>query len=216
MTALRFFSSDDPNHRDVTALLPWYVNGTLEALERARVDEHLGQCVACRHELEEQRAVGALVRSDTVAPALAHALERIHAQIDALRPAPAANARRPWWQRPALIAPLVGAQFAVIVVLLLVMLQPPPPAPFHTLSNAPPVTTSGDAVVVVFDDAVPQQRVRELLRGLDARIVDGPNSRGAFTLELPPDHQPDALARLRAAPEVRFAQPAPGSFGTMP
>ena len=37
---MRLFNFDDPSHRDTTALLPWYLNGTLDGVERARVERH--------------------------------------------------------------------------------------------------------------------------------------------------------------------------------
>jgi hypothetical protein len=39
---------DDPNN----ALLPWYLNGTLEAAEEAQVRSHIASCPACARDLE--------------------------------------------------------------------------------------------------------------------------------------------------------------------
>lgn len=44
------------HHAHVTELLPWLVNGTLEADERRRVEEHLARCDACRGELQATRS----------------------------------------------------------------------------------------------------------------------------------------------------------------
>lgn len=43
-------------HDHVADLLPWLVNGTLEADERLRVEEHLARCDACRGELDATRS----------------------------------------------------------------------------------------------------------------------------------------------------------------
>ncbi len=34
-------------------LLPWWMNGSLEAEERRQVDDHLAACASCHHELDE-------------------------------------------------------------------------------------------------------------------------------------------------------------------
>jgi anti-sigma factor RsiW len=211
---MRLFSFDDPRHRDVMQLLPRDVNGTLDGTERARVEDHVRQCVACRGELDAQLRLSDMVRGESVPPAMAQALARLHGQIDSASPA-RARARWPWWQRPSLLGLLVAVQFAVILALLL-MTPSEQVAPFRTLSAPPSTGLSRDAVVVVFDPAATQQRVQALLGEIDARIVAGPNARGAYTLELPAGRQAAALERMRAAPDVHFAQPAPGSVGMDP
>src|SRR5258708_21310213 len=81
----------DPNchgqdgHENVWLLLPWYVNGTLEAAERRLVDEHLVGCALCREELGRCRGLSAALRSgEESAPSphpiqLARLLERVEA-----------------------------------------------------------------------------------------------------------------------------------------
>jgi hypothetical protein len=41
------------DHQEILELLPWYLNGTLGAEERATVDLHLHECASCQFELEE-------------------------------------------------------------------------------------------------------------------------------------------------------------------
>lgn len=41
-------STTDPSHEEIEALLPDYVDGTLGAADRARVDAHLETCEECR------------------------------------------------------------------------------------------------------------------------------------------------------------------------
>ena len=58
----------EPGH--VADLLPAYLNGTLEAREEHRVDEHLRGCAACRAELSSWEAVrGAVDVSQSAMPA---------------------------------------------------------------------------------------------------------------------------------------------------
>src|SRR5512143_3604002 len=51
---------DDTAHRAADAVLPWFVNGTLEGEEREAVEQHLRECARCRREtdlLQQLRAV---------------------------------------------------------------------------------------------------------------------------------------------------------------
>jgi len=213
---MRLFSFDDPGHGDVMQLLPWYVNGTLGGAERARVEQHVRECVACRRELESQRRLSEVVRSEAPPAALAKGLARLSAQIDAVETSDTpVGTRLAWWRRPALLAPLVLIQLVVIATLLFVD-RPAPVAEYRALSTPAVAGRAQDAVVVIFDPAVTQRRVQELLGALDARIVNGPNAHGAYTLEVPENRQAFALERLRVQPDVRFAQPAPGSAGMEP
>ncbi|RZV39346.1 MAG: zf-HC2 domain-containing protein [Chromatiales bacterium] len=42
---------DHAEHDDITMLLPWYANGTLNEADRQRVDQHLATCGQCSDEL---------------------------------------------------------------------------------------------------------------------------------------------------------------------
>jgi hypothetical protein len=46
--------------QEVTELLPWLLNGTLEAGEAEHVRAHLGSCTSCRHQLGETRWAAAV------------------------------------------------------------------------------------------------------------------------------------------------------------
>src|SRR5204863_100271 len=57
----------------VQALLPWYVNGRLDAAEQAEVEAHLAGCPRCRAELALERQLQALLAPPEAAPAGADA-----------------------------------------------------------------------------------------------------------------------------------------------
>jgi len=229
---MRLFSFDDPVHREATLLLSWYVNGTLEGAERARTDRHVRECVACKGEVEAQTLISQLIRAEDPYPQAAASLARLHARIaQQSLPAnrwPAASRLesepdaidgmsriRQWWQRHPWLGIGLMAQFIAVLTLVLLW-QRPEPAEFRTLASPSTSTVSRDAVVVIFDSAASQVQISRLLRELDAHIVDGPNSRDAYTLDLPAESQAKALVTLRNIPWVRFAQPAPGTRGTKP
>ncbi|HTS54149.1 MAG TPA: zf-HC2 domain-containing protein [Burkholderiales bacterium] len=217
---LRFFRIDDPVHREAAELLPWLVNGTLDGSERERVERHVAQCVACRRDLEAARALHAAVASEERDPAVADGLARLRARLS--EEEAGLGVARLWrslaegWHRaPAWARGALAAQLALVLVLacaLAVPLLPGRSAPslYHTLGDAPPVTFRRHALVVVFRGERSEQEIRRLLLRADARIVDGPSSVGAYTVEVPDGRQQAALALLRTDPGVAFAEPVPG------
>ena len=73
-------------HHEISALLPWYVNETLEERDRQRVDAHVGICAACREDLAAQRRICEAIAAE---PALDYmpvaSLKRLQARLDALQ-----------------------------------------------------------------------------------------------------------------------------------
>ncbi|HEX7848650.1 MAG TPA: zf-HC2 domain-containing protein, partial [Sphingomonas sp.] len=71
-------------HEQVRQLLPWYINGTLEAGEMATVEAHLADCADCRADLAAERV---LARDVAALPVDAeHAWSMLSERIDAARP----------------------------------------------------------------------------------------------------------------------------------
>jgi hypothetical protein len=198
-------------HEEVWELLPWHINGTLEGRDARRVERHLGHCLPCHAELGRQRELASLVQAPEALPlSPGHGLARLEGRLAASR---RLTARRPLgWGWLAL------AEAAIIVVLLSAVLarrQPPalPQATFETLGNAAPALdrASGPVYRALFAESASERELRELLAGLNLRIVDGPSPLGLFTLELAAETQdprtPAAvLAGLRAHDAVRFAE----------
>jgi anti-sigma-K factor RskA len=212
---MRLLNFDDPAHREANVLLPWYVNGTLGGSERERVERHVRQCAACQREVGAQRSLAELVRSLGQQAGGAEALPRLHALMNEERlrsttgsGAPAAGLASRW--------PFAIIAVQLIALVLLVTGQLVERPHYRTLATATAGAPSGEAVVVVFDDQVTQEDVTQLLRTLRLRMVDGPNSRGAYVLESTPGMQQAVLEALRNHTHVRFAQPAPGSSAARP
>jgi hypothetical protein len=77
---------DGDPHQAVQALLPWYVNGRLEADEAARVEDHLAACAVCRLGLDWERRISQLPwpvasASGEPLPDPERGLERLHQRI---------------------------------------------------------------------------------------------------------------------------------------
>jgi hypothetical protein len=214
---LRLFRFDDPEHREGAELLPWLINGTLEGLERERVERHVGQCVACRRELEAARALQAAVASDERDPAVAHSLARLRVRLEEEESGRGARwfgrmLARTWREaRPAARSAL-AVQLALILALgsaltIVSVAEHPAPTLYHTLGDAPPAASARSAIAVVFRGERSEHEIRRLLLRLEARVTDGPSAAGVYRVEVPDSHQQAALALLRADPAVVFAEP---------
>ena len=188
-------SQDHPIHAE-GALLPWYLNGTLQEDERRHVDQHLSACAACRAELEEltqlnvqlhevyvaqsepstgiQRAVRVLVQRETsekdTKPVTGSVwLNRSQAWFRSLF--------IPRWA-PVLAVTLLVAQLG----LLLWSLTLP------TLSDQVMTRGLGAPTVrlrVIFQETASERQIRVLVQGVHGRIVDGPALDGAYIMEVP-------------------------------
>jgi anti-sigma factor RsiW len=212
---MRLFRFDDPEHGEATELLPWLVNDTLNSDERAGVERHLAQCVACRNEVENLRALQAYIACDDEDPLPAQALGRINARLDQTESAPGPRRilRRIalQWRRtgPWLRGAVMAQAAAVLALLIVVLLAQPAPQYYRTLAATPVRASLNTELVVVFNAALREREIRSLLLRVHARIVDGPSPAGAYTLQVARGEQQLALAVLRREGSVIFAEPAP-------
>ena len=76
---------DTSRHRQTWDLIPWLVNDSLDAAQRADIEAHLRECASCREELAFQRHVHAGIQQDqpTADIAASGALSRLFERIDA-------------------------------------------------------------------------------------------------------------------------------------
>lgn len=195
------------SHEEVNELLPWYVNGTLEGLEHARVEGHLGTCLKCRRALNEERRLKVLIeKSSHSNVAAADGFEHLISRIDARsQERDSGHALREWrmtrWSIAAtlLLAVGAGSWFA------LTPLERPPPSEFMTASD--PSEASALSLDVVFNENLTAADREALLREIGARVVEGPSAIGRYRLQLE-DSTADidaVLMRLGDDARVRFA-----------
>ncbi len=213
-------------HARASELLPWMVNGRIEASDSRWLSEHLEHCDACREELVAQRRIrDALTRESTVEFAPQASFNRLWKRIEAeeagsmaLAPEPADAApaehppvpRRRSSLRPWVRATL-AAQAAAILVLCGVLWWRPAPTSYRTVTEATPTPSIGGPVIkAIFDDRVRLADVKEILGSEGLVVISGPSEAGVFALVPRDSHSsaevPLAAARLRADPRVRFAE----------
>ena len=212
---MRLFRFDDPAHAEAAELLPWHANGTLDPLERVRVDRHVAECVACRRDLAELLRVQEIVKADDDRDlAMPNSLDRMHALLDAgtrRRRTDAAGMKNKWARLPLWIRVALPVQAATMLLLVALVIagRSTEPAYYRLLGAAPTLAPDTDRIVVVFAPGTTEQKMRQTLLRIAARVVDGPNAAGAYTLQLPGRTQDAALALLRARSDILFAEPTP-------
>lgn len=203
-------------HREVEALMPWYVTGQLDGSDTARVEGHVQGCPECQAELDRERR---LDREITRRPADVDAgwammrdrldRDRPHRQAAIARPAARGTifgitvpTRRTAWKWFGLG---LGAQFATAALLAIVVLPDGDRADYRTLGTAD--APAAGNLLVIFRPETSEQLFRQTLRANAARLVDGPTAANAYVLMVPAEQRDRLAARLRGQPQVVLAEP---------
>ncbi|HEY2781332.1 MAG TPA: zf-HC2 domain-containing protein [Steroidobacteraceae bacterium] len=209
-------------HQEVSALIPWYVNETLEEPERKRVDAHVDACAACRDDLAIQRRICEGIDAQ---PALDYmpvaSLKRLHARLDALQAGSAPVMSAPPEQRSRSTMPWRGwmaasvAAMAVAVGLLVVdrwmQFEARVTRPSYRTVTTPIPRPQGEVIRAVFAPSITLVELQSILDEAQLRIVSGPTEAGVYSLASKSTLTVHAsLALLRQHPTVRFAE------GTLP
>jgi hypothetical protein len=213
-------------HDDVWHVLPFFVNETLRAQERAAVEAHLAVCAECRAELASQTQVrDTIVREDVrqeSAQASFHQLWDRIVEDEAVAEAHAARALATNG-RAAPSRPVAGGAMKWLVAAVIVegiglaalgamtwsnSQSLSAPAAYRTLST-PQTTLSTGQIRAVFSPDLRLGDLQSLLSTSRLSIVGGPTEAGVYTLALDATNGSvdNALARLRGSASVRFAEP---------
>jgi hypothetical protein len=208
-------------HLEVSALLPWYVNGSIGELERQRIETHLRACASCRDDLlQERRIFEAIAAEKGVEYMPAASLKRLQARLDeqlAKAPvldAPATEQRATQIRRTMPWQGLVAASVAVISVALSLLaadrwmqLRAASSSPsYHTVTASE--TRSPDEIIrAVFSPTITLVELQAILDEAKLRIISGPTEAGVYSLAANSSRPVNSsLALLRRHAEVRFAE----------
>ncbi|HEV7613841.1 MAG TPA: zf-HC2 domain-containing protein [Steroidobacteraceae bacterium] len=220
-------TSDDQGRdpcREVSELLPWYVNGTISEDERQRVDAHLIHCANCRHDLAQDRLVYRGMNTDAAVEYMpAASLKRMQSRLDAVEAAAPANVpsekpdRRPMHWQGLLVASI--AVMAVAISLLAanqwMQFRARTLAPtYHTVTSPLP-RAQGEVIRAVFSPAITLVEVQAILDSAGLRIVSGPTEAGVYSLATNSRRSVSAsLEILRSNAKIRFAESIQSTVGT--
>jgi len=189
-------------HKVVDALLPWYVNGTLEGDELEYVQRHVVECSHCLKEAEWLRELYAACAAAESMPGASGALRKLRRALDAGPPGKSgfsARVRRAWRSGNAWTRWSVATSLALVVVLAASVLRDTDaPALYRTLSAGSTAAHASGSLIVVFDPATAEADLRRILQTAGARLVDGPTQSNAYVLDVPAVRRQDAMRLLRA------------------
>lgn len=198
-------------HADVDELLPLLLAGSLTDEESRAVRAHVSTCLACRREQKHLALVSEAMKSHaavggTPAADPTRVLERID-DFEERRRHPLARLARFAREQPFAA---LAAQAALILLAVFLIVSPTEREPGFTTLSQPESLPAGHYLRTVFDPALDDREIAELVASMRLRVVDGPSDRGVYTLA--PSGRPDqadydSLARaLRANSDVLFAE----------
>lgn len=208
--------------------LPWYVNGTLNAKDRAAMDAHLAATPAAREELRFYERMTATMkrRADSIPEdiGLAKTLERIQAAprgaVSSSPPKSSAADNESWFSRllgGGWMKPALGFAMAVILGQSVLLVQQreeaiiyrskTPVATATTAATATGAKTEAAFLRVVFKANATEGELRLLLASTQAWVAGGPGQAGEYYLRFAPDHVESALEALKASGVVSEIAP---------
>jgi anti-sigma factor RsiW len=190
----------EKERQELSLLLPWYANGTLDTKDSRKVEAALARDEALAREfdlvLEDQAAVIELVSEEEVPISLA---ERFTAALNATQPEPAKNAK-PRDTGESVIGRLLSSLFPArapayaYAMALIVMLLPAVAVvsymagsqqtdQYHTASGDEEAAGQKARMLVKFNADVTWTDIDAFLREYRGQVVKGPSADGLYELE---------------------------------
>lgn len=193
------------NTNALHALLPWYVNGTLDVQTRRAVDRELAQSPSLRSELVWLKLVRSQIREQTQAEVSARSesagLDTLMALVHGEQSGKVLplKLRVDRWVAGVRRMPMsMGIAAAVVLtqaVIIGALLDPPAQDPLRTLSGGE--AAGGQLLQITFKPQATEAQIRSLLASIQGEIVAGPGALGVYAVRVP-DHQgAAALEKLR-------------------
>ncbi|MGA7439128.1 MAG: zf-HC2 domain-containing protein [Luteibacter sp.] len=198
--------------------MPWILQATASREQETWLDSHMATCDNCRAEFEQQRKLARAVQLPSdVNLDPEQGLQRLFARLDVDDPQQAEpvvrQASHGWLLRSLAAAVVLQAVgLGALGLKLYSTSDVTAPTAYRTLSNDAPAAPQG-AIHVVPDKTLSMSDWNALLQAQHLRIVDGPNSVGAFTVQSADAAvtAKQAAARLRGTHGIRFAEPVTGT-----
>jgi len=206
-------------HEEISALMFWYVNGSIGEPEWQRVAAHLLECAACRDALAQEEIIYRALTVETAVEYMpAASLKRLQARLDGAvaavsAPAPDVAAagkpgRRsmPWQGLMAASVALMALALSFLAADRWIAYRARESAPYVTVTTETP-RASHEVIRAVFVPTITLVELQAILDSAQLRIVSGPTEAGVYSLAAN-SRRPvsSSLASLREHAMVRFAE----------
>lgn len=222
-------AGDNPyaSHEDISLLLPWYVNKTLQGAELNAVERHLKVCLICKRELLNQQYLSAAVNQPSSFDSAAQAsFSRFKNRLQTAKteqfhiPPPEQTVAKPNTQQHikkhlTVHTPTFALAASVLLAVLLtrvVNIEQLFSNDYRTLSDAETIKTNSNELRVIFKSDASQQVIEQILASIQGHIVDGPNAQSLYTIGFnstdKSEQVMDKLELLRKNEHIVFAEPA--------
>ncbi|MEL6297129.1 MAG: hypothetical protein AAFV26_05560 [Pseudomonadota bacterium] len=219
MTAPADQNTEFSEREEIEMLLPWYVMGTLDDADRARVASYLEAHPEMRAQLaliEDERVADVTV-NEAIAPPATLTADRLLARA---KPSPtkaaSAGLSTLWGELSRLFsAPTAGAvRFAAAAAIAIIAAQAVaigvvstasgPGAPGYEVAsgNTGTAVPAGTDALIRFKDTATASEVLADLGALNLRVVDGPDANGFLVVRIGPKEMDDAAVNARLG-EIR-------------
>lgn len=203
------------SQEEIYLLLPWYLNGTLEAEEKEIVKKQLSDSSLCQMEMEELKMLrdAVLEANEAQNEMLSVPVERMEMNIldridsfeDSMeqRESHVSNIEsESIWSKvqgffdgiampslsPVGMAAVFVVQFAIILGLVSTLLFNEPE--YEVLSvKTQTAQDLGPTIMISFKDSATEKQIRDILNSIDGRIIDGPKAGGLYIVELPESYR---------------------------
>lgn len=176
----------DSVRNEISELLPFYVNETLDQGERQLVERALASDPRLRAELAVLEHVRTAIKSDDLGAGPGE-LGLARLKRDLSRPTPT------WWLRAAAIAAAFGLGAVLSAVTTSRLSRG---SDVYSQAGVPVV---GDQLVVAFRPTATADQIAGLLLSQDLTIADGPSAIGLYRLSIPEGADAAAVATALAA-----------------
>ena len=223
-------------HQEVSMLLPWYANKTLQGKELTCAETHLKVCLTCRIELAGLYKLSTIVSDvDPLAPSIEISYSKLNKRIKntdgplvagrGKTEAPADNRQfSEGFYLKQLLSGRLTLAVAAAYVLVVLLIQPDnfgstskQVKVYQTLSSSKNLITKANEIRIVFSKDINQVKIDEILASVQGRIISGPNQQGVFTIRMDDDRIEaddvnERVSLLRKNPDIIFVEPGISSL----
>jgi len=200
------------NNERFAELLPWYVNGSIDAADRAWVDNYLAEHPDARAELTWYQSLQTRIQETVPAVPATIGLSRAMNRIRGDRPSLVERISAffgNFGMRPSMALGLVAIIFVQGGVIAKMMTQAHEDEVEMRALRAKTVE-EGPLVKVNFAPDAKESDIRLLLVSVQGTLTGGPGQLGDYYVRVPAGKEAQAAAKLKGKPIVQAAELAPG------